>query len=234
MIAVFMMAFITSATAQAMQEVVYLKNGSVIKGVVIEQTPGVALKIKTYDGSIFVYSMSDVEKITKEEITPMRNNYSYRNATPKVNGYNSFQPKYRGFADFGFTFGVGKGVQIDRVDVFTSHGVQVIPQLFIGAGVGFNTSFDWIMGLPLYFDVRTDILQSYITPFIDLKIGYSPINGENTLNGFFFSPTIGCKINRFNIGLGYVLQRADVFIYNYNYTYRANCGGISIKFGYEF
>ena len=46
-----------------MQEVVYLKNGSIIKGVVIEQVPGESLKIQTYDGSIFVYKMSEVEKI---------------------------------------------------------------------------------------------------------------------------------------------------------------------------
>ena len=54
------------AYAQSYQEVVYLKNGSVIRGVVIEQVPGISLKIQTGDGSIFAYSMADVEKITKE------------------------------------------------------------------------------------------------------------------------------------------------------------------------
>lgn len=52
--------------AQEMQDVVYLKNGSVIRGMVIEQVPGKSLKIKTADGSVFVYSMEEVEKITKE------------------------------------------------------------------------------------------------------------------------------------------------------------------------
>ena len=158
MIAIFMVAFISSTWAQAMQEVVYLKNGSIIKGIVIEQIPGESLKIKTNDGSIFAYQMSEVEKIAKEEVVPMRNSYSYRNATPKVNGYNSFQPKYRGFADLGFTLGVGMGAGVNRVDIFTTHGVQIIPQLFIGAGVGFNASFDGALGLPLYLDMRTDIL----------------------------------------------------------------------------
>lgn len=47
-------------------DVVYLKNGSVIKGMIIEQTPNVKIKIQTKDGSIFVYKMEEVEKMTKE------------------------------------------------------------------------------------------------------------------------------------------------------------------------
>jgi hypothetical protein len=47
-------------------EVVYLKNGSIIRGIIIEQIPNVSLKIKTKDGNVFFYKMEDVEKITKE------------------------------------------------------------------------------------------------------------------------------------------------------------------------
>ena len=47
-------------------DVVYLKNGSIIKGMIIEQTPNVSLKIQTRDGSVFVYKMDEVEKMTKE------------------------------------------------------------------------------------------------------------------------------------------------------------------------
>lgn len=47
-------------------DVVYLKNGSMIKGMIIEQTPNVSIKIQTRDGSVFVYQMDEVEKITKE------------------------------------------------------------------------------------------------------------------------------------------------------------------------
>ena len=46
---------ITASVAQNVQEVVYLKNGSIVRGVVIEQVPGVSLKVQTSDGSIFAY-----------------------------------------------------------------------------------------------------------------------------------------------------------------------------------
>lgn len=49
------------------KDVVYLKSGSMVKGIIIEQVPNVSLKIQTNDGSIFVYKMEEVEKITKEK-----------------------------------------------------------------------------------------------------------------------------------------------------------------------
>ena len=60
----FIAALLCAVTAfcQEWQEVVYLKNGSIIRGTVIEQVPGQSLKIQTADGK-----MSEVEKITKEQ-----------------------------------------------------------------------------------------------------------------------------------------------------------------------
>ena len=65
--------FTSISTAQEMVDVVYLKNGTVIHGIIIEQVPGKTIKIKTYDSNIFVYSLDEVAKITKESnnnITP--------------------------------------------------------------------------------------------------------------------------------------------------------------------
>jgi hypothetical protein len=51
---------------QQMEDVVYLKDGSIIRGMIVEQIPNVTLKIQTRDGSIFVFPMEKVEKIIKE------------------------------------------------------------------------------------------------------------------------------------------------------------------------
>lgn len=50
------------------QDVVYLKDGSIIRGMIIEQVPNKSIKIETADKSVFVYQMDVIEKITKEEI----------------------------------------------------------------------------------------------------------------------------------------------------------------------
>ena len=50
---------------QSLQDVVYLNNGSIVRGTIIEIVPQQSIRISTYDGSIFVYEFDEVLKITK-------------------------------------------------------------------------------------------------------------------------------------------------------------------------
>jgi hypothetical protein len=65
------------------KEVVYLNNGSIIKGVILEQVPNESIKIQTADGSIFVYPMSEIQKITKEQSEPEK--AAIQAASPMLN-----------------------------------------------------------------------------------------------------------------------------------------------------
>jgi hypothetical protein len=56
-----------SWSQQGSLDVVYLKNGSIIKGTIIEQVPNKTIKMQTGDGNIFVYDFKEIEKITKEQ-----------------------------------------------------------------------------------------------------------------------------------------------------------------------
>lgn len=213
---------LNNAFAQTMLEVVYLTNGSIIKGTIIEQIPGKLLKIQTYDGSIFAYKMTEVEKITKE-IVPRSNKMQHSTQRSTRTPYT---PHYRGFIETGYTVGVNWNV--DRIELMTSHGIQIIPQLFAGLGTGLHYYYSISeFSSPVFVNIRTDILKRNITPYIDAKIGYS-IPYSN-LRGFYFSPTIGCcfssnKNTRFNAGVSYVVQKC----------YGLNFDGLSIKVGIDF
>ena len=63
-------AFVVTAPAfaQQMEDVVHLKNGSIVRGTIIEQIPGGLLKIQTQDGSVFVYIMDEIAKISKKPV----------------------------------------------------------------------------------------------------------------------------------------------------------------------
>jgi len=63
---------------QNYQDVVYLRNGSIIRGIIIEQIIGKSLKIQTAENNVFVYSLDEVEKITKEQISE-KDNYKSSN-----------------------------------------------------------------------------------------------------------------------------------------------------------
>jgi hypothetical protein len=56
----------TTVQAQNYEDVIHLKNGSVIRGIIVEQVPNESLKIETRDGNLFVYQIDEVEKMTKE------------------------------------------------------------------------------------------------------------------------------------------------------------------------
>lgn len=49
-------------------DVLYLKNGSMIRGKILEFVSGGNVKIQTADGSIFVYKADEVDKIVKEPV----------------------------------------------------------------------------------------------------------------------------------------------------------------------
>ncbi|MEE3234881.1 MAG: hypothetical protein VX294_11995 [Candidatus Latescibacterota bacterium] len=58
---------VSGSVAQEYEDVVYLKNGGVRRGLIFEQIPGESIKLKTSYGEIFVIEMLDISKIVKEE-----------------------------------------------------------------------------------------------------------------------------------------------------------------------
>lgn len=47
-------------------DIIYLKNGSILKGRIIEETIGVQVKFQTKDGNVFIYEAERVDKIERE------------------------------------------------------------------------------------------------------------------------------------------------------------------------
>lgn len=122
---VILLAFILTSSILFAQEnkrdVIYLKNGSIIKGEIIEQVPGKSMTIQTLGGSTFVYSVNDIIKVKKENF---ENKKSNKNKSNRFNYYS-------------FNLGVainpkaGVGFNLNLVD------------LNIAAKNGFGGSFKW-------------------------------------------------------------------------------------------
>ncbi len=128
---------------------------------------------------------------------------------------------YRAFVDFGasngdFDFGTS---------ISSTHGVQIIPQLFVGTGGMYNFAgtddTDQTWSTTMFFDVRYDALKNKVSPFVDCRIGYTwgTIRSDNgffsldvPVEGFYFSPSIGCRISRFNFALFFDYQKYDLLL----------------------
>ena len=77
--------FTSFSYTQELQDVVYLKSGSIIRGIILEQIPNKSLKIKTADGSVFVYELKDVTRLTREAMfTPAVPSSPFVSASDKV------------------------------------------------------------------------------------------------------------------------------------------------------
>jgi len=236
LIFVFALLMHIPAIAQSYQENVYLKNGSIIKGVVLEQVPNKSIKVQTSDGSIYVYKMSEVEKITKDlqetnESKPNKvKSKDSRSSVPAfLKGDNGLKKGYRKFIDAGVS--LNSDNHHDAVFVETTHGFQLNKVLFVGVGIGFHYYWDdsyyiyephsyspiddkyKVYIVPLFADVRFDFMNNRLSPFVDIRGGYSIIeNGE--AEGAFFSvgPGVRYKLNdrkALNLCLGYMFRSFD-------------------------
>lgn len=217
-----------SAKAQKVIETVYLKNGSIISGIIIEEVPGQSLKIRTNDGNIFVCELSGVSKITRD-FASRKNNSLITSSDPL--------PGYKGFVDLGYSVGTGN-YRVNRLEFTTSHGYQFSPYFYMGAGAGVSYYHEpEFVSFPLFANPRLTIpTDQGFLPFVDLKIGYTV--GED-IKGFYLSPSLGTRIalnnklnNALNISVGYTLQSVK-FDY-YNESFHENFGAITFKLGYEF
>jgi hypothetical protein len=61
-------SWVDRADAQQLQDVVYLRDGSIIRGTIMEQVPGESILIRTRDGNQFRYQMAQIDRITKEPV----------------------------------------------------------------------------------------------------------------------------------------------------------------------
>ncbi|MBQ8453925.1 MAG: hypothetical protein IJ537_01075 [Bacteroidaceae bacterium] len=228
-----LMASGMSLPAQNLKEVVYLKNGSIIKGIIIEQVPNESLKIQTTDGSIFVCKLSEVEKITKEAVKPVVTNL------PAVVNYEEEEDDNTASGNglkSGFRMLVETGGQYALTDdsghsplLNIAIGGQIGSHFFIGGGIGIryypSLKRKSYFALPIFANVRWDIINKRATPFIDLKGGYTPVE----LEGYNFSAGIGCRVRLgrkvgLSASLGVELQD-----YGYSY-YSSSKGATSVDF----
>lgn len=146
---------------------------------------------------------------------------------------------YRGFVDYGFLYGTGDFDGSTMNEITTTHGYQILPQLFVGGGVGmhlykFGKSDEIQYDLPVFADIRWDMLLTKFTPFIDVKGGYS-VAGNFT--GVYFNPSIGCRMAigdkiGINLGIGYTYMKTGYYWIESGND--LNLTGVNIRLGLDF
>ena len=124
------------------------------------------------------------------------------------------------------------------IEVLTSHGYQLNNFLYLGGGVGVNECTETNIMIPIFADLRVNILDKRISPVIDFKWGYAVGNHY----GVYLS---------FNAGVRFALKKqhksAMYAMIEASYIGDAKnriiicrdrkslvCGRYFLRFGYEF
>ncbi len=214
--AVFALA--TAAWAQDSIEVIYLQNGTVLKGTIIENIAGQYITIKTLSGEVQRCTSSDIRRIEQKTATSTQaRKLTHISDTPTIKPPK--QPsKYQGFVEVGYgtTIGGRNTACTDCSEIFgqsrkinqygcleftTSHGA-IRRNVFVGGGAGvayFAETGGGIVCAPIYFNLRFYNYDKKITPMLDIKLGTCI---SEIVPGIFSSLHAGVNFGRFNIAAG--------------------------------
>lgn len=206
--------------------------------------------------SLFVFAQSDRRPVNSSPVTEKYKNSVKQGFYSHLN--SKIQTGYHGFADLGYTIGIGD-YTFDRFELSSTHGYQFNPYLFLGGGIGFHIMQeyetpnmdipldcrDFMLDIPVYAETRITFIDGNISPFISGRGGYYfTHNGGLYLNvsaGCRFAISTNYAINVF-VGYSYEKLEFDSFErFNSSSSMDYSTGkrkfpteGFSIRVGYEF
>lgn len=189
--------------AQNTEDVVYLKNGSIIRGKIIEHGDSNFIKIETDCNNIWVFKFEEIEKVEIGQ---------------KIEIYKKYDTKSKGFihiTQFGLT-----STDIEFNGCYhMQNGYLFKPGISVSLGIGLeNIKF---VSVPVYLDISYVPLKSNNSPFFYLKGGYS-FAIEKAPDYYYYSDDtkyIGGYLIEVGTGLkGYISDNAALVI-SFGYRY---------------
>ncbi len=189
-------------------EVVYLKNGTIIRGTIIEFIPDQSIKIRGKDGNEFFFRLDEIEKIRREP-------FNIEKITIKGK-----QIRQSGFCNTtDVVAGFGEASSNDMLyGVHNIAGYLFNPFFSMGAGVGIEKYHDDTY-VPLFLDVHAYFSNSIVSPYFSVNFGKLFGDSKNK-GGILILPSFGVKAY-FNskmavdFNLGYRFQE---FEYEYDWN----------------
>ena len=180
-----------------------LKNGTSIKGRVVENKPGDYITIMLTEDQFSTIDYADIISIRDQY-------YHYDSQFKLEKGLN---------VEGSYAFMFGKAGGMDELRVGMSLGVTASYRfrsyLALGAGVEINTLYvnsDFLL-VPMYARISGSLTPKKVAPYYIFDFGWSTASTGEEIGqdfdmegGFLFRPEIGVRVNQVRIGVGYQNQ----------------------------
>lgn len=150
------------------EDVIYLKDGSIIRGEIIHQQIGEYVKIEVAGGSVLMYSNDEIDRITRE---PSKYRYI------KLKLHKEFRPfvfREKGFyayTSMALGFSEGRWGPQPSFSIQQRLGYRFHRLLGVGGGTGFDF-YEAGLIAPFFLDVNGDLLKRRISPHYLVNFGY--------------------------------------------------------------
>jgi hypothetical protein len=222
------------------EDVVYMNNGSFLRGKIVQMEPGKMLKLLVDNKDTIEIPVSEVKLVREENaITGTGNIYE--------NGFRSWG--YSCIMELNLGIGLLEGLDRYKDTAYTqysllisaSNGFELSPYIYLGIGVGLEVWRSRLF-LPLYLDFRSNLLKTDNSPFLYVNAGYAlgGIVGQRGagLGGAMAGLGGGAKF-RFSkrlvmvVSLGYRFQQTGEWLEYHNVRSKATRDGhfITLKTG---
>ena len=128
---------------------------------------------------------------------------------------------YRGSFDFAWADNFNKDRTYFSPQFSTTHGYQIMPELYTGIGVLFDlravnfgsriehtSNENSVYSISPFLTVRYDICKKKVSPYVEGRIGYRVLSGCNLddeikYDELYAVPMVGIRLNHFNIAVSY-------------------------------
>jgi len=198
-----------SSSALIGQEVdhIYLKTGSVIRGNIQEIEPADHVKIQDLCGNIWYYKMTDVEKITSE---------MYETESSSNKQSLEFDTGFVNMTSIGFLAGSSFNSQVAPFSLLMVNGWRNSTGLFTGVGMGIE--FLTSNYMPVFLDLRYDLLGNDVVPYVMAKGGYSlPLASDRSDYNIEYEYSGGPLVG---VGVGLKIKSRNHFAWDIGLLYR--------------
>lgn len=173
LLVVFILLAQPAWTQSAYQDVIYLKNGGIIKGELMRIENGI-LQIRTHGEILTELMVSEVARITKEPRIITQTDSVKRKPPFKSEGIAVFHELGYGYSTGLLRTSRGSFNYKSRSYIFlTGVGVHVAEQVVLAIGTGYGQLAPDRRVLPFFGEVRTHLTRTQFTPYLIIRGGYS-------------------------------------------------------------
>ncbi len=201
---------------QDKMDVVYLKDGRVIKGSIIKPLDAEGVQIMTTESDVYTFSAKEVLRVTREEI-------DHDNLKNKIIVHDG--EGFTNITTLGYGFGIGdvgegRAAADNDANYFAIHtvnGYHLTRNLSLGVGVGVEWFGDYEL-IPVYADIRFYPGLTEWAPFFYGDVGYGLGVLDDTNDGGFMAGVGG--------GVQRSLNPNMALVASLGYRFQANAVGL--------